>query len=536
MKRKNTSASGEKMTNDESTVSNSNTTDRVWIFDTTLRDGEQSPGATMNLQEKVRLARQLELLGVDIIEAGFPAASPGDFEAVRAVSETVTNCQVAGLCRCVTADIDRAWEALAPAVHPRIHVFLATSPIHMEHKLRKTPEQVLEMAENAVRYAASLTKNVEFSAEDASRSDPAFLAKVVETVINAGATTVNIPDTVGYSQPAEYGALIRYLKEHVSNIEKVVISVHCHDDLGLAVANSLAAVEAGARQIECTINGIGERAGNAAMDEVVMNLSVRRDHYHCSCGINTEQIYPTARTLSHIIGMPIPANKAIVGANAFAHESGIHQDGVLKCRETYEIMDAASIGKTGNDMVLGKHSGRHAIKAKVEELGYTLSDDQITTVADTVKKLADIKKEVFGEDVEAIILEEIFRVPDKFKLKYIQAHAGNGPIPPNAIVIMDVDGVEQRLHNFGVGPIDAVFNTIGQIAGCRPELEQFSINAITGGTDAQGEVTVRIRRNSYSAIGRGADPDILVAAGKAYVNALNRLVKKVEENHAPNNC
>ena len=399
------------MTNDDSTVSFGHQSDRVYIFDTTLRDGEQSPGATMTLQEKVRLARQLELLGVDIIEAGFPAASPGAFEAVRAVSATIRTCQVAGLCRCIAADIDRAWEALTGAANPRIHVFLATSPIHMEHKLRKTPEQVLEMAVTGVRHAASLTKNVEFSAEDASRSEPAFLAKVVEAVIDAGATTVNIPDTVGYSQPAEYGALIRYLREHVSNIEKAVISVHCHDDLGLAVANSLAAVAAGARQIECTINGIGERAGNTAMDEVVMNLNVRRDYYQCTCGIVTEQIYPTARTLSHIIGMPIPANKAIVGANAFAHESGIHQDGVLKCRETYEIMDAAAIGKTGNDMVLGKHSGRHAVKARVEELGYTLTDDQITLVSDAVKKLADIKKEIFAEDVEAIILEEIFRMP-----------------------------------------------------------------------------------------------------------------------------
>lgn len=524
------------MTNDDSTVSTRHQSDRVYIFDTTLRDGEQSPGATMTLQEKVRLSRQLELLGVDIIEAGFPAASPGDFEAVRAVAETVTRCQVAGLCRSVIADIDRAWEALQGAAHPRIHVFLATSPIHMEHKLRKTPEQVLEMAEKAVRHASSLTKNVEFSAEDASRSDVTFLAQVIETVIAAGATTVNIPDTVGYIQPEEYGTIISYLKEHVKNIDDAVISVHCHDDLGLAVANSLAAVKAGARQVECTINGIGERAGNTAMDEIVMNLNVRRDYYHCSCGIVTEQIYPTARTLSHIIGMPIPANKAIVGANAFAHESGIHQDGVLKCRETYEIMDAAAIGKTGNDMVLGKHSGRHAVKAKVEELGYKLTDDQITLVSDTVKRLADIKKEIFTEDVEAIILEEIFRMPDTFKLKYVQVHAGNGPIPPNAVVIMDVNGEEKQLHNFGVGPIDAVFNTIGTIAGCKPDLEQFSVNAITGGTDAQGEVTVRLRRNSYTAIGRGSDPDILVAAGKAYVNALNRLVKKVEENHAQNHC
>ncbi|MDV0441324.1 2-isopropylmalate synthase [Methanorbis furvi] len=520
------------MKNDDSTVSTGYQSDRVYIFDTTLRDGEQSPGATMTLQEKVRLARQLELLGVDIIEAGFPAASPGDFEAVRAVSETVTNCQVAGLCRAVAADIDRAWEALKHAANPRIHVFLATSPIHMEHKLRKTPDQVLEMAEKAVRHAASLTKNVEFSAEDASRSELPFLAKVVETVIDAGATTVNIPDTVGYIQPGEYANIIRYLAENVKNINKAVISVHCHDDLGLAVANSLAAVKAGARQIECTINGIGERAGNTAMDEAVMNLNVRSDYYQCNCGIITEQLYPTARTLSHIIGMPIPANKAIVGANAFAHESGIHQDGVLKCRETYEIMDAASIGKTGNDMVLGKHSGRHAIKAKVEELGYTLNDDQITIVSDAVKKLADIKKEIFSEDVEAIVLEEIFRMPDKFKLKYLQVHAGNGPIPPNASVIMEVNGEDKQLHNFGVGPIDAVFNTIGTISGCKPDLEQFSVNAITGGTDAQGEVTVRLRRNNYTAIGRGADPDILVAAGKAYVNALNRLAKKVEENHA----
>jgi 2-isopropylmalate synthase len=516
---------------------NNNVSDnRVYIFDTTLRDGEQSPGATMNLQEKVRLARQLELLGADIIEAGFPAASQGDFEAVSAVSQAVTNCQVAGLCRAVTADIDRAWEALKDAKNPRIHVFLATSPLHMEHKLRKTPKEVLAMAEKAVRYAAAFTKNVEFSAEDASRSDREFLAEVVETVIEAGATTVNIPDTVGYIQPGEYEDLITYLKTRVKNIDRIVLSVHCHDDLGLAVANSLAAVKAGARQVECTVSGIGERAGNTALEEVVMNLSVRKDYYNCFCGIATEQIYPAARTLSHILGIPIPPNKAITGRNAFAHESGIHQDGVLKCRETYEIMDAAAIGRSGNDLVLGKHSGRHAVRAKAEELGYTLTDDQIGIVSDAVKKLADIKKEIFSEDVEAIILEEIFRIKDRFKLKYLQVHAGNGPIQPNASVILEIDGTDHQQQNFGVGPIDAVFNAIGTISGCKPDLEQFSVNAITGGTDALGEVTVRLRRNSYTAIGRGSDPDILVASGKAYVNALNRLIKKVEENHAQNTC
>ncbi|MBZ4684855.1 MAG: 2-isopropylmalate synthase [Desulfomicrobiaceae bacterium] len=501
---------------------------RVYIFDTTLRDGEQSPGATMNREEKIRLARQLESLGVDIIEAGFPAASQGDFEAVRDIARTVRGCQIAGLCRAIPTDIDRAWEAVREGEHGRIHTFLATSDIHMQYKLRKTREQVLEMVDAAVRYAASKTSNVEFSAEDASRSDPDFLVQVFTRAIDAGATTINVPDTVGYIQPQEFADLIGYLLEHIPNAHKAVFSVHCHNDLGLATANTLAALRAGARQAEVTLAGIGERAGNAALEEVVMAMEVRKDYYGLETGIVKEQIYPSTRLLSLIIGQPIPPYKSIIGSNAFAHESGIHQDGVLKHRQTYEIMTPESVGRTAEDMVLGKHSGRAALKARLEGLGYALSEEQVDIVFAAMKKLADRKKEIFIEDLEAVVLDEIFRIPDKYRLEYLSAISGNMAIP-NAVVKMYVDGEERTVSDFGTGPIDAVFHTISKTVGRTPKLLRYAVNAITGGTDAQGEVTVRIEENGKSAVGRAADADIIVASAKAYINALNRLAKREEE-------
>jgi len=503
--------------------------DKVFIFDTTLRDGEQSPGATMNLREKIRLARQLERLGVDIIEAGFPIASQGDFEAVQAIARAVRDCQVAGLCRSLPSDIDRAWEAIKEATQPRIHTFLATSPLHMKYKLGKEPAQVLEMAQAAVAHAARYTSNVEFSAEDASRSDWEFLARVVEIAIDAGATTINIPDTVGYAQPEEYAELIRYLLEKTPNSHKAVFSVHCHNDLGLAVANTLAALKAGARQAEVTVSGIGERAGNAAIEEVVMALRTRQPYYELDTGVDSEQLFPTCRLLSMLIGQPIPPNKAITGANAFAHESGIHQDGMLKDRRTYEIMTPESIGRTRSELVLGKHSGRHALKKKLEELGYRLDDAQMQLVFSAVKNLADKKEQIFDEDVEAVVLEEVYRIPDKYRLVHLSVQSGNMGIPPTAAVVMEVDGVECKAADFGVGPVDAAFNVVDRLTNRKPTLQRYTVNAVTGGTDAQGEVLVKLEEGGRSAVGRGSDSDIIVASLKAYLNALNRLAKKEEE-------
>ncbi len=499
--------------------------DRVYIFDTTLRDGEQSPGATMNGGEKLRLARQLEKLGVDIIEAGFPAASKGDQEAVAEIASAIKECQVAGLCRAVKADMDKAWEAVKKAEQPRLHTFLATSDIHMKYKLNKTRDQILEIAHEAVTYAAGLCPNVEFSAEDASRSEPEFLARVIEKAIAAGAGVINIPDTVGYAQPQEFGELIRYLLENVSGSEKAVFSVHCHNDLGLGVANTLAALKAGARQAEVTLSGIGERAGNAALEELVMALNVRKDYYKLSTCVKTEQIYPSSRLLSMIIGQPIPPYKPIIGGNAFAHESGIHQAGMLKNSQTYEIMTPASIGKSGSDIVIGKHSGRHALNNKLEELGYFLNPEQLSQVSEAVKSLADRKKQIFMEDVEAVVLEEVYRIPDKFKLIYLSSISGNMAIPTAALK-MEVLGEEKQLSDFGVGAIDAVFNTIDRLVERNPTLLRYSVNAITGGTDAQGEVTVKLEENGVTSVGRAADPDVIVASAKAYINALNRLAKK----------
>ncbi len=502
--------------------------ERIYVFDTTLRDGEQSPGATMNIHEKIRMARELDSLGVDIIEAGFPAASEGDFEAVKKISEVVENAQVAALCRANDQDIEIGWKAIQMAKKPRIHTFIATSDIHLKYKLKMTREEVLEAIRKSVKKARSYTDNVEFSAEDASRSDWEYLKEVVEVAIDSGATIINIPDTVGYAQPQEFAELISFLKENVSNIDKAIISVHCHNDLGLAVANTLAAIKAGARQVEVTLCGIGERAGNAALEEVIMALNVRKSFYNFETNINTERIYPACRLLSMIIGQPIPAYKPIIGSNAFAHEAGIHQHGVLQNRLTYEIMTPETIGRPPSEIILGKHSGRHACEKKLEELGYRLTKEQIDVVFKAVKALADKKKHVYLEDLEAIVLEEIYRIPDKYKLIYLSAISGNMAIP-TATLKMEVDGEEKQLSDFGVGPVDAVFNAISKLVGKKPKLLRYSVNAITGGTDAQGEVTVRLQDGEFSAVGRGSDPDIIVASAKAYINALNRLARKEEK-------
>ncbi|MCL2122811.1 MAG: 2-isopropylmalate synthase [Desulfovibrionaceae bacterium] len=503
--------------------------ERIYIFDTTLRDGEQSPGATMNLAEKLRLARQLEILGVDIVEAGFPAASQGDFESVQAIAKAAGNIQITALCRAMPADIDRAWEAIKEARMPRLHTFLATSPLHMEYKLRKTPDQVVELAATAVRRAAGYTDNVEFSAEDASRSDKNFLCRVFAAVIDAGARVINIPDTVGYAQPEEYAELVRYVIRNTPGSHNVIFGVHCHNDLGLGVANTLAALKAGARQAEVTLLGLGERAGNAALEELIMSLNVRRDLFDFSHQIKSEQLFPACRLLSMIIGRPIPANKAIVGANAFAHESGIHQDGMLKHRGTYEIMTPESVGRSQSDLVLGKHSGRRAVKDKLEDMGYNLDDAQITTMAAAVKNLADKKANIYDEDLEALVLEEIYRLPDRFKLRHVSVQCTDTGVPPMAAVVMEIDGEERRHAGFGVGPVDALFNVIAHLTGYAPELQQYAVNAITGGTDAQGEVLVRLCQNSICAVGRGAHPDVIMASARAFTNALNRLAKKERE-------
>lgn len=496
---------------------------RVIIFDTTLRDGEQSPGATMNIAEKVRIANRLEELGVDVIEAGFPAASQGDFEAVSQIAKKAEKAQIAGLCRANKSDIDKAWGALKHAKYPRIHTFIATSDLHMKYKLNMEPDMVVEKAVEAVKYAKTFTDNVEFSAEDGSRSDKDFLCRIVEAVIDAGATTVNIPDTVGYALPEEYGALIRYVMQNTKNIDKAVVSVHCHNDLGLATANTISAVKAGARQVEVTINGIGERAGNTSLEEFVMALNTRAEDLDFTTGIDTTRIYPTSRLVSMITGIMIQPNKAIVGANAFAHESGIHQDGVLKNPMTYEIMKPETVGLTSNKMILGKHSGKAAIKSRLEDMGYKLSEDEIAVVAKEFKNLCDRKKEIMDEDLEALVNEGILRTEDTFKLDYLHISTGT-TIFPSASVKVIYNGEEHLEFSDGTGPIDAVFNALSKVAGRKPELLRYSITALTGGTDAQGEVTVRLKDvNGKIALGKGAHPDIITASAKAYVNGLNRL-------------
>ncbi|MDA8161501.1 MAG: 2-isopropylmalate synthase [Desulfobacteraceae bacterium] len=499
---------------------------KILIFDTTLRDGEQSPGVSLNVDEKSQIGRQLEKLGVDVLEAGFPVTSPGDFDAVRRLAGELKGLQVAALARASQKDIDTAWDAIKGGADPRIHIFLATSDIHLRYKLRKTREEILDMARAAVSHAKRYTGNIEFSAEDAGRSDLDFLCRAFETVIDAGASTVNFPDTVGYAVPWDFARMIRYVMEHTTNIHKAVLSVHCHNDLGLATANVLAAINEGATQVECTVNGIGERAGNTAMEEVVMAIRTRNDVLPYSTGIVTKHIMATSRLVSLLTGMAVQPNKAIVGVNAFAHESGIHQDGVLKERTTYEIIDPKDIGLAQGTLVLGKHSGRHAIKARLEEMGYRLGDDEIERVSARFKALADKKKEVFSEDLEALVAEEVLRIPgrvsDRYSLVYLHVAGGSG-IRPTATVAVEVDGVEMSGASMGAGPIDAAFKAISEITKTKSRLLRFSVNSITGGTDAQGEVSVRIEEDGLVVTGQGADPDIITASAKAYLNALNRM-------------
>ncbi len=496
--------------------------ERVFIFDTTLRDGEQSPGASMNTGEKLRLAIQLEKLGVDVIEAGFPAASEGDFEAVSEIAKKLKRTEVAGLARTSKSDIDRAWGAIRHAAKPRIHTFIATSDIHLAHKLKMSREEVLEAAVEAVRYCRTLTDNVEFSAEDASRSDRDFLCKVFEAAIESGANVVNLPDTVGYAIPEEFSELVKYVVSRVPNLGKAVLSVHCHNDLGLATSNTLAALSAGARQAEVTVNGIGERAGNTSLEEVVMALHTRPNFLPMTTGIRTEQIYPASRLVSMITGIIIQPNKAIVGANAFAHEAGIHQDGVLKNPMTYEIMKPETIGLSASRLILGKHSGRHALRTHLKDMGYDLSDEELQLVFTQFKELADKKKHVVDEDLEVLVTEGILRTADIFKLEYLHVTCGT-TVLPMASVQLTVNGRSVRGAGYGNGPIDAAFESISKLTGVQAELLRFSVSAITGGTDALGEVTVRLRENGLIALGKGADPDIITASAKAYVNGLNRL-------------
>ena len=500
-----------------------NTNNRVIIFDTTMRDGEQSPGASMTKEEKLRLARQLEKLGVDVIEAGFAAASEGDWEAVHEIAKTVKNSTVCSLCRAVENDIRKAGEALAPAPKRRIHTFIATSPIHMEHKLKMKPKQVVEAAVKAVKIAKEYTDDVEFSAEDAVRSEHDFLVEIFTAVIEAGATTINIPDTVGYSIPSAWYERIRAIINSVPNSSKVVWSSHCHNDLGMAVANSLAAIQAGARQIECTINGLGERAGNASLEEIVMALKVRHDLFGLETGVDTAQIVPTSKLVSTITGYPVQPNKAIVGANAFSHESGIHQDGVLKHRETYEIMSAESVGWSANRLTLGKLSGRNAFKTKLQELGIELdSEEALNAAFARFKELADKKREIFDEDLHALVSDEMSNLEDRYKFvsQHIVTETGE---EPRAQIVFSVDGVEKRAEASGSGPVDAIFKAIESVAQSGATLQIYSVNAVTQGTESQGETTVRLSKNGKVVNGQGADTDILVATAKAYLSALSKL-------------
>ncbi len=500
--------------------------ERVWIFDTTLRDGEQAPGYSMNLDEKVRLAKQLEILQVDIIEAGFAIASSGDFTAVQAVASAVKNCSVASLARALQKDIDTAWLAVKEAVRPRIHTFIATSPIHMQYKLKMDPEDVLDQAGRMVAYARNLCPDIEFSAEDASRSDREFLYRIFEAVIDAGATVINVPDTVGYTTPDEFGALIRDIREHVPNIDKAIISVHCHNDLGLAVANTLAAAKAGATQLECTVNGIGERAGNAAIEELAMILETRKDVYGFESNIKANELYRTSRLLSTITGVSVQPNKAIVGANAFAHESGIHQHGVLANAQTYEIMTPESIGLRENKMVLGKHSGRHAFVNRVTSLGYQADKTVIDEVFKQFKDLADRKKVVTDRDIEALMENRIAAVPETYRLENFVINSGNRITATASVALRTEDGLVEDVAT-GDGPVDAAFKAIERIAGVSYTLEDYTIHAVTGGKDAQGEVSVRISSNGNVYKGRGVSTDVIEASIKACLYAVNRLVHEV---------
>ncbi len=499
--------------------------DRVYIFDTTLRDGEQSPGASMTLEEKLQIAELLDYMGVDVIEAGFPVASNGDFEAVSEVAKVVKNAQVCGLSRASEKDIDRAAEAVKFAAHPRIHTFISTSPVHMKHKLQMEPEQVLEAISVSVNRARQHTDNVEWSPEDATRTDRDFLCFSVEAAIKAGATTINIPDTVGYTMPQEYFEIISMLRNNVSNIDKVILSTHCHNDLGLAVANSLAGVQAGARQIECTINGLGERAGNAALEEIVMALNVRGDLMPEWTQIKTTELARASKLVSSVTAFPVQYNKAIVGQNAFAHESGIHQDGMLKNNQTYEIMTPESVGISKSALVMGKHSGRHAFKDKIKSLGYEISDNQMQVAFGRFKDLADKKKHIFDEDIVALIDDEVAKGVDTIKLVSLSIVAGTTG-PQKAHLVLEILDKTVDVESVGDGPVDALFNAIKALFPHEAELQLYQVHAVTQGTDAQAEVSVRLAENGRTVTGRGADTDTLVASARAYISALNKLLVK----------
>jgi 2-isopropylmalate synthase len=502
----------------------------IKIFDTTLRDGEQSPGASMNVEEKIQVARQLVKLGVDVIEAGFPIASVGDFDAVKKIAAEVRGATIAGLCRTRFADIERAAEAIKPAESGRIHTFIATSDIHLQYKLKMSRDEVLEAAVNAVKHARQFTDDVEFSAEDATRSDPDFLARVTEAVIAAGATTVNIPDTVGFTVPREFEALISGIMNRVPNVDKAVISVHCHNDLGLGVANSLAAALAGAGQVECTINGIGERAGNSSLEEFVMALKTRPKYFDVDTKINTKEIYKTSRLVSKITGIVVQPNKAVVGSNAFAHEAGIHQDGFLKERSTYEIMSPEDVGIPQSKLVLGKHSGRHAFKLRLQDLGYELNDADMNRAFEKFKALADAKKYIFDEDIETLVSEQVAKAPEVYQLENLCVTSGIG-VKPMATVQLSVNGrIVEKTEN-GDGPVDAVYRAIVAITGTTSNLLKFDVKGITGGTDALGEVAVQLEESGRTVRGSGSDTDIIVAAAKAYVSALNKLAIRKASHH-----
>lgn len=498
-------------------------TDRVLVFDTTLRDGEQSPGASMTISEKMMLAEQLERLRVDVIEAGFPISSDGDFESVRSISQKIRTITIAGLARASKGDIDRCWEAVKGAAKPRIHVFLATSDIHLKYKLKKTRDEMLAEACHAVAYAKSLCPDVEFSAEDSTRSDLVFLAKVVEAVIEAGANVVNIPDTVGYTFPTEYAERIQFLRSHVPNIGKTILSVHCHNDLGLAVANSLIAVQNGVRQVECTVNGIGERAGNASLEEIAMALRTRKDLFGIETGIRTEEIFASSAMVTNLTGMIVQPNKAIVGRNAFAHEAGIHQDGVIKEKLTYEIMRPEDVGIKESKLVMGKHSGRHALKKKYQELGFNLSDAELEKAYILLKKVADKKKDVFDEDLIVTVRDALRIAPPVYKIKNIQSIAGNQVIA-TATILLEKEGTLLQDSATGDGPVDAVLKAVNRITGMEGKLVEYTVRSVTRGADAVGEVFMKVDFGKASFIGRAASLDIVDASARAYVDAVNKMI------------
>ena len=498
--------------------------DKVIIFDTTLRDGEQAAGGTLNIQEKLETARQLERLNVDVIEAGFPISSPGDFEAVRLIAKEIRTPIICALARAHPDDIDRAWEAVKEAEHPRIHVFLSASDIHMLHQLKKSHEQILEMSHDMVVRAKKYTDDIEFSPMDASRANPEFIYQVLKSVVSAGATTVNIPDTVGYAIPDEFGKLIEGIFQNVANIERAVVSVHCHNDLGLAVANSLEAVRQGARQVECTINGIGERAGNASLEEIVMAIKTRQDFFNLTTDINTRQIYKTSRLVSELSGFSVQPNKAIIGANAFRHESGIHQDGVIKMPKTYEIMDPRVVGIPASSLVLGKLSGRHAFKERLAEMGYSLSDEGLNRAFKAFKELADKKKKVADRDIESLVAEELRNVSEVYHLDRLQVTCGDRGIPTASVRLIGPDGQLLEDAALGAGPVDAVCKAINRLVGVPNNLTEFSVKSVTEGIDAIGEVLIRIESEGVTYTGRSADTDIIFASAKAYMSALNRLL------------